>query len=101
MITKVRRAYLLRDFSPDEAKLHALIVLASYVVQIVTAIAVGYVLLDQETGSAFFGVALLVLFIGTRFRGINNIVHECSHAAFTADRHDNEVIEKRPPRRSL
>ena len=75
--TKVRRAYL-RDFLTEA---NALIVLASYVV--LTAIAVGYVLLDQETGSAFFGVALLVLFIGTRFRGF------ISHAAFTADRHDN------------
>ncbi|BCJ91274.1 hypothetical protein IZ6_20090 [Terrihabitans soli] len=32
---------------------------------------------------------LAALFIGTRFRGINNILHETSHLSFTADRGDN------------
>lgn len=93
--TKVRTTYL-RDFKflEKQSRQYASTVLASYVAQIVAAIAVGYVLLDQGAGPAYFGVALLVLFIGTRFRGINNIVHECSHSAFTADRLDNEVFGK-------
>jgi fatty acid desaturase len=31
-------------------------------------------------------------FIGTRLRGINNIIHECSHATFAEDRSDNVMI---------
>jgi fatty acid desaturase len=34
----------------------------------------------------------LMLFIGTRFRALNNIVHECSHATFCASRNQNVMI---------
>ncbi|MCV6591533.1 MAG: fatty acid desaturase [Silicimonas sp.] len=40
------------------------------------------------------GLALLMLFIATRMRGLNNIVHECSHATFTTDRSDNVLMGK-------
>ena len=34
------------------------------------------------------------LFIGTRLRGINNIVHECSHSSFSEHRGDNVILGK-------
>jgi len=70
-------------------------ILASYLFQIVAAAGFGAYLLSLSftawTGTA---VALLMLFIGTRLRGLNNIIHECSHATFSSERADNAVIGK-------
>ncbi len=67
-------------------------ILASYVTQIIASGVAGYLLLNTHNSIAYLGVGILVLFIGTRFRGINNIVHECSHFPFTQERPDNVVI---------
>ena len=68
----------------------SLFIVASYVIQVVAAIAIGYAELQQPlTPASGLLVALLALFIATRLRGFNNIVHECSHFAFTRRREDN------------
>lgn len=73
----------------------AWVILANYLIQIIAAIGVGALLLTQPTnGWVIFGIALLVLFIGTRMRGLNNIIHECSHATFSSQRADNARIGK-------
>ena len=68
----------------------AALTVASYITQISISIAVGYGLL-QLPWSAAAGVmlALLALFTGTRIRGLNNIVHECSHFSFCESRNGN------------
>lgn len=38
------------------------------------------------------GIVAVAAFIGTRLRGINNIIHECSHATFAELRRDNVAI---------
>ncbi|MGF1552685.1 MAG: fatty acid desaturase family protein [Paracoccaceae bacterium] len=45
----------------------------------------------QDGVSTAEGIALvlIVLLIGTRYRGLNNIVHECSHFSFSLSREDN------------
>ena len=69
--------------------------LSSYVVQIVLGIAAGSWLVTQglEIKTCLMAAALM-LFIGTRFRGLNNIVHECSHFTFSREREDNLVMGK-------
>jgi fatty acid desaturase len=63
--------------------------LSSYAAQIVIAVGVGRHLLHLNSNFSFVGAFLAALFIGTRFRGINNILHECSHLTFSANREDN------------
>lgn len=68
----------------------AALIVVSYVAQVLAAMGAGYWLLQQpaSVGSGL-GVAVAMLFIGTRLRGFNNIVHECSHFTFTRNRSDN------------
>jgi len=68
---------------------------AAYVVQIVGAIAFGAWLLSGTPGTLeAVAIPLAMLFIGSRLRGLNNIVHECSHASLVQDREDNARIGK-------
>lgn len=68
-------------------------IVVGYVAAIGLAVSAGAFLLAQPvsvgTIALLFG---LTVFIGTRLRGINNIVHECSHATFSAHRPDNARI---------
>ncbi|MEP2096931.1 MAG: fatty acid desaturase [Paracoccaceae bacterium] len=64
-----------------------------YLVQILACIFAGHYLLSLQLS---IGTILLMvmtsLFIGTRLRGLNNIVHECSHSTFAENRDDNVAI---------
>jgi len=71
----------------------AVTVVASYILQVAAAVAAGWWLLQPPVSLAEgLVVVLLMLFIGTRLRGFNNIVHECSHFAFTERREDNVLL---------
>jgi fatty acid desaturase len=64
-----------------------------YVAQVAAAMGAGYWLLQQPLSPLTgLGVAAAMLFIGTRLRGLNNIVHECSHFTFSQRREDNVVF---------
>lgn len=71
----------------------SVLIVGSYVLQVIVAISLGYWLLQSPlslvTGLA---LAIVVLFIGTRLRGLNNIVHECSHFTFSERREDNVLF---------
>jgi len=68
-------------------------IVVGYLAVILLSIGAGAYLLEQPgTAWTIAGIVGLVLFIGTRIRGINNIVHECSHATFSAHRPDNARI---------
>lgn len=71
----------------------AWMIVAAYVGLIFAAIGLGTYLLTLPLSlwTVVAGVATAA-FIGTRLRGINNIVHECSHATFADDRSDNVRI---------
>lgn len=75
------------------ARRTAWFILIGYLVQIAASAALGAYLLSLPfsawTGT---GIAFLMLFIGTRLRGLNNIIHECSHATFSTERADNVRI---------
>lgn len=65
-------------------------IVAFYVLQLGTAIGLGWWLLKLPlTTVTGTGLALTIFFIGTRFRGLNNIVHECSHFSFCEHRESN------------
>lgn len=97
MSAKELRQKYTRSFAGMQrySRVSAWMVVAGYVFQILAAIAVGHVLMAQGLSPLVgLGVAGLMIFIGTRLRGLNNIVHECSHATFSAVRQDNSVIGK-------
>lgn len=73
----------------------AWLILTSFLLQILGAVAVGaYLLALPLTGWTVVGMFTLMLLIGTRLRGLNNIIHECSHATFSIERADNARIGK-------
>lgn len=82
----------MRSFSGLEKNSVAVarLIVVGYFLQIVGSVYLGHLLLD--IGAGWFGyvsLAALMIFIATRFRGLNNIVHECSHATFAKDRAEN------------
>lgn len=76
-------------------RMTAWLIVGLYVSQLILAVLLGHYLLQGEaTFLSVLGVAALMLFAATRMRGLNNIVHECSHATFAMDRTDNVRIGK-------
>ncbi len=66
------------------------IIVGFYLLQLVFAISVGYWLLQYSISpEVVCGLAAVGFIIGTRLRGLNNIVHECSHFTFSQRREDN------------
>ena len=87
----VRRRFM-REFSrlSRNSRAKSAVIVAFYVFQIAASIAIGYWLLQaQVTILTGTGLAGLVLFTATRLRGLNNIVHECSHFTYCEHREDN------------
>lgn len=85
----------MRDFRAlgRHSRAASVAIVASYTVQVLAAIGFGtWLLQGPQTGWTIFGVVLTVVFIGTRLRGFNNIVHECSHASFSERREDNRRL---------
>lgn len=97
MSAKLLRAKYTRQFVGMDkySRSMAWFILASYLFQILLAV-IGGALLIGVPLSIFsgLGIAVLMLFIGTRLRGLNNIIHECSHATFSVERADNAKIGK-------
>ena len=97
MSAKALRARYTRDFvGMDKYKRGiAWCILSSYLVQIVASIVLGAFLLSLPlTLLTSVGMAVTAVVIGTRMRGLNNIIHECSHATFSTVRSDNALIGK-------
>ncbi len=70
-------------------------IVASFVGQIVLAIGLGHLVISHgENGWPVILSAGLMLFIGTRLRALNNVVHETTHASFARDRGQNVLIGK-------
>ena len=68
-------------------------IIACYVLQVMLVSGLVYWFLRQPLPrTTGLGVAAVMFFIGTRLRGVNNIVHECSHFTFTRCREDNVVF---------
>lgn len=90
----VRSKFMRRFIGLEKySRLIAWSVVAFYIAQILGAMVVGHLLLNSSLSwLSIVGMVALAIFIGTRMRGLNNIVHECSHATFTVDRNDNYVL---------
>ena len=71
----------------------AWLVVSFFILQIAAAIWFGAYLLSVPV--AWYTVVLMIMtafFIGTRLRGLNNIVHECCHSSFSEHRPTNVHI---------
>lgn len=90
----LRRTYVRRFIGLERyRRMDAWLIVAAYIGLILAAVALGTYLLTLPL-SVWTVVAMVATaaFVGTRLRGINNIVHECSHATFAEERSDNVVI---------
>lgn len=66
-----------------------------YVLTLIICLGVGYELLSEPVhASDYIMVSAIVIFMATRLRGLNNIVHECSHSTFCSSRKHNVIIGK-------
>lgn len=90
----LRRTYLRRFLGLERyRRREAWLIVAAYLGLIFAAILLGTYLLTLALSVwTVAAMAATALFIGTRLRGINNIVHECSHATFAEERSDNVAI---------
>ena len=79
---------------PRHSGVKAGLILASYLLQIALAMKLGAQLAGSGTGTGIAAAAVAAAFIATRLRGLNNIVHECSHATFARDPASNEAFGK-------
>lgn len=90
----LRKTYIRRFFGMTRySRAVSWMIVAAYIGSIFVSIAFGSYLLSLPV--TIWSVAVMVItsiFIGTRLRGINNIVHECCHATFSENRHDNVLI---------
>lgn len=65
-------------------------IVAGYLLQIAVAVLVGgYLMSLSFSWMTAIAVVAVMVFIGTRFRGLNNIIHECSHGTFS----DNRAVD--------
>jgi len=90
----LRKKYI-RRFSGMKrySRLAAWVVFGAYVAMILASVWLGDYLLSLPI--SVWSVLLVVMtsiFIGTRLRGINNIVHECCHSTFSETLTDNVLI---------
>jgi fatty acid desaturase len=90
----LRREYI-RKFSDLRSypRRFAWLVLGSYFALVLASVWLGHYLLSLPvTAWTVILMVMTSLFIGTRLRGINNIVHECCHSTFSEHRQDNALI---------
>lgn len=90
----LRRTYVRRFLGLKRyRRIDSWLIVAAYIGLILASILLGTYLVSLSL-SVWTVVAMVATaaFIGTRLRGINNIVHECSHATFADERSDNVVI---------
>jgi fatty acid desaturase len=90
----LRRTYIRRFVGLTRySRAVAWMTVTAYLGLIAISVAVGAYLLSLPASVWSVGaVVAIVIFIGTRLRGINNIVHECCHATFAEDHRDNLLI---------
>lgn len=95
MSGKIVRQRFMRQFAGLEkySRASAWIIVGFYFAQIFGAMVVGHFVLQSGLSGATISVAaVLALFMATRMRGLNNIVHECSHFTFSSHRQDNALL---------
>lgn len=89
------RQQFMREFTgmTRYSRLAAWLIVALFVGQILLGVAVGHYLLTLASSPLIIGlIAVTSVFIATRLRGLNNIVHECTHSTFSGHRRDNETL---------
>ncbi|AML52575.1 fatty acid desaturase family protein [Falsihalocynthiibacter arcticus] len=75
------------------SRLGSWVIVGVYLAQVLAGIFLGHYLLSFTLSVAtVFLMVLTSVFIGTRLRGLNNIVHECTHSSFSEHREDNVAI---------
>jgi fatty acid desaturase len=74
------------------SRVRAVSIVFAYAISILASVYLGQILLHQGSLLSGLGIAALMVFIATRLRGLNNIIHECTHRSFARNRGDNVVL---------
>ncbi|MCJ8323986.1 MAG: fatty acid desaturase [Rhizobiales bacterium] len=74
--------------------LWSILLLSFYIIQVVALIAIGYLVFYQAMPLQYLAIMAVMFLIGTRYRALNNIVHECTHYSFCKSKKMNIFIGK-------
>ncbi len=75
------------------SRLTAWLLVLSYLAQVVAGIVAGHYMVSLPLSGVNVPLMVLIsVFIATRLRGLNNIVHECTHSTFSEHRGDNLLL---------
>ncbi len=89
----IRKDYMKKFRAFDKnTRITSSVILGSYILQLLFLIIIGTYLLSFQTTLSYIMIAFTVFMIGTRLRGLNNIIHECSHFTFATNRTDNVIL---------
>ncbi|PCI85880.1 MAG: hypothetical protein COB24_11490 [Hyphomicrobiales bacterium] len=96
MSSKQLKQVFIREFIAfsKNSNIVAAAMLCFYIVQIFSLIAVGYYILDHPVTLQSLTIFAIIFLLGTRFRALNNIVHECTHYSFCTGRKYNIIMGK-------
>ena len=91
---KIRSVYMGQFSQFDKyTDIQAWAVFGSYVLQALITISIGHILLTLPTTALTISLMVFcMIFVGTRLRALNNIVHECSHMTFASVRQTNKRV---------
>ena len=88
---------LIREFAiefkkfPKHGPILSSIIISSYIAQIVISVFASY---NLYISKMYIPLLASLVFTGTRMRGINNIIHECSHNSFSCKSVYNKFFGK-------
>lgn len=85
------RQHLSKESFPRYSATQSWVVALSYPLQIVGVVSVGF-WMWRETGYGWLFALAAFVISATRFRGINNIIHECCHFTFAHNKATNYSI---------
>lgn len=96
MSSKQLKQVFIREFITFSKKSNivASAMLILYIIQIFSLIAVGYYILNHPVILQNPAILVIIFLLATRYRALNNIVHECTHYSFCTGRKYNIIMGK-------
>lgn len=86
--SQIRREFAVRFKSANRknSRIEAVLVIAGQIGAMIAAAWISMLAFRVDTSLGWATYVLMAFFIGSRYRALSNIIHECTHFAFTRDR---------------
>lgn len=89
----IQRKYMVGFRNLKKTAAHkAPVILGFYVFQILISMMAGYYVMQNFGPSKYIVLPIILFFMATRYRGLNNIIHECTHFTFSEDKAQNFTL---------